>query len=70
MFAGPNGSGKSTLKAELEAEGAEFGRYFNADDIARTLTGDPREVARTAQRHVRERRDQALRERVDYCWER
>ena len=61
--------GKSTLKAKLEAEGLSFGRYLNADDIARTMTGDPRQIASAAQQVVREQRDRAMAERVDYCWE-
>lgn len=69
MIAGPNGSGKSTLKALLEKRGAGFGIYLNADDIARTLDGDPESVAKEAQRIVREGRDAALYERRDYSWE-
>lgn len=69
MIAGPNGSGKSTLKAKLEAAGVDFGDYLNADDIARTLSGDPVEVGKQAQAIVRERRDRALADRRDYSWE-
>lgn len=39
MIAGPNGSGKSTLKTILEAQGADFGVWLNADELARQLTG-------------------------------
>lgn len=69
MIAGPNGSGKSFLKASLEQDGIAFGEYLNADDIAKTLDGDPVTVGRRAQEIVRERRDAALSERRDYSWE-
>lgn len=69
MIAGPNGSGKSTLKARLEARGADFGVYFNADDIARTLDGDAESVARDAQQIVRDGREAALQDGRDYSWE-
>lgn len=69
MIAGPNGSGKSFLKASLTRDGIAFGEYLNADDIAKTLEGDPVSVGRRAQEIVRERRDTALGERRDYSWE-
>lgn len=69
MIAGPNGSGKSFLKASLEQDGIAFGEYLNADDIAKTLDGDPVTIGRRAQEIVRERRDAALSERRDYSWE-
>jgi hypothetical protein len=35
----PKGSGKTTLTHQLRADGVDFGRYINADDIARTFEG-------------------------------
>lgn len=69
MIAGPNGSGKSFLKASLTHDGIAFGEFLNADDIAKTLDGDPVTVGRRAQEIVRERRDTALSDRRDYSWE-
>lgn len=69
MIAGPNGSGKSTLIAALRSQGVELGEYFNADDIAVTLIGDPVEVAREAQEIVRSRRAKALADGIDHSFE-
>lgn len=69
MIAGPNGSGKSTLFVNLVDEGISFGEYFNADDIARSLSGSLQGRARDAQEKVRQGRDKALAEKRDYCWE-
>ena len=69
VIAGPNGSGKSTLIAALRSHGVEFGQYFNADDIAVTLVGDPVEVAREAQEVVRSKRAKALADGIDHSFE-
>ncbi len=69
MIAGPNGSGKSTLTRELQNLGIALGDYFNADDIATELTGDPVEVAGKAQQIVRDQRANALRDGRDHCFE-
>jgi predicted ABC-type ATPase len=69
VIAGPNGSGKSTLIAALRDQGADFGAYFNADDIAAGLTGPPDEVARQAQEVVRKKRADALANGVDHSFE-
>jgi predicted ABC-type ATPase len=69
MIAGPNGSGKTTLTDALTRQGIVFGEYFNADDIAKTLTGDSMSIALAAQAEVRSRREAALRESRDYCFE-
>jgi len=49
MIAGPNGSGKTTLTDQLRANGVDFGRYINPDEIAKTLTGSYGERVREAQ---------------------
>jgi predicted ABC-type ATPase len=69
MIAGPNGSGKSTLTNELMKLGLVFGDYLNADDIAATLSGSMMEIALAAQNEVRVRREAALAERRDHCFE-
>lgn len=69
VFAGPNGSGKSTLKRSLEEAGAAFPNYLNADDYALTLTGSEEERAVSAQKWVRQSRDQMLRDRQSYSFE-
>jgi predicted ABC-type ATPase len=69
MIAGPNGSGKSTLIAQLRQAGIDFGEYLNADDIARTLTGEPADVALRAQIQVRDRRAAALAENRSHSFE-
>jgi len=69
MIGGPNGSGKSTLIKLLLEAGADLGRHFNADDLARMMSGDPVDVARRAQALVRDGRDAALRAGEDYSWE-
>ncbi len=69
MIAGPNGSGKSTLTEKLKQQGLEFGSYFNADDIAKSLSGSPHDVTRLAQIAVREKRLGALENGDDHCFE-
>lgn len=69
VIAGPNGSGKSTLIAALRSQGVDFGAYFNADDVAASLTGPPIEVARQAQEMVREKRAEALDKGIDHSFE-
>ncbi len=69
VIAGPNGSGKSTLIASLHVQGVDLGNYFNADDIAMSLTGDPVDVARQAQEMVRTARAQALVSGVSHSFE-
>ena len=49
MIAGPNGSGKTTLSNQLRNDGVDFGRYINADDIARSLSGSYDARVRAAQ---------------------
>lgn len=69
MFAGPNGSGKPTLYEKLTNEGFDFGHYLNADEIARTIKGDPKVVSAKAQIEVRKQREDMLEKGQDYCFE-
>lgn len=69
MIAGPNGSGKSTLTFHLMSRGIAFGEYLNADEIAKHMAGPAEEVAAGAQSEVRRRRERALREGRDVCFE-
>lgn len=69
VIAGPNGSGKTTLIAELRKRGVNFGKHFNADDIAKTLHGSAVEVVRHAQETVRIGRAEALANGVDHSFE-
>ncbi|MEG8223552.1 zeta toxin family protein [Sphingomonas sp. HH69] len=69
MIGGPNGSGKSTLIKLLRDAGADLGLHFNADENAKTLTGETRDVSQRAQAMVRQSRDEALRQGFDYSWE-
>jgi predicted ABC-type ATPase len=69
MIAGPNGSGKSTLTNMLVKRGISFGEYLNADNIAKDLVGDPVTTASLAQQMVRDARAEALRPRLDHCFE-
>ncbi len=69
MIAGPNGSGKSTLIHELKKHGINLGEYFNADDIARTMQGNPASVATIAQSEVRRLRQSALEGRRSHSFE-
>lgn len=68
MIGGPNGSGKSTLIKLLRDAGADLGLHFNADENAKTLTGETRDVSQRAQAMVRQSRDEALRQGFDYSW--
>ena len=69
VIAGPNGSGKSTLINHLIKKGVDFGRYINADDIARenSWTGD--EGALKAQAEANRLRDEYLTARFDFSFE-
>lgn len=69
MIAGPNGSGKTTLVTRLREQSIELGLHFNADDIARNLSGSAIEVMRKAQEIVRAGRANALAGGVDHSFE-
>jgi predicted ABC-type ATPase len=68
MIGGPNGSGKSTLITETVGRSANLGAHFNADEIAKGLSGTPERVALEAQIEVRRRREAALQAGLDYSW--
>lgn len=61
VFAGPNGSGKSTVTAACILEG----EYINADDIKILLHCDDLTAAKEAEA----RRETALQDKVDFCFE-
>lgn len=69
VIAGPNGSGKSTLTDYLIENGATFGRYINADNIARDNFLSEESGAREAQRLAEQLREQCLVWRVDFSFE-
>jgi predicted ABC-type ATPase len=69
VIAGPNGSGKSTLIASLVDQGVHLGTYFNADDIAKELSGPSAEVAMRAQEMVRAGRAEALSKGASHSFE-
>jgi predicted ABC-type ATPase len=67
VIAGPNGAGKSTAAAYLLPEGMTF---INADEIAKTLPGDPSPAADLhAGRLALERMDELERQRADFAVE-
>ena len=69
VVAGPNGSGKSTLIAKLMRAGVEFGRYINADDIAREAGLSGEDGSREAQRRADALREDCLTARADFSFE-
>jgi predicted ABC-type ATPase len=56
MFAGPNGSGKSTITASFQALPDFPTNYANADEIAKTLSGEAMEQSYEAARIVERQR--------------
>ena len=56
MFAGPNGSGKSTVTANFQALPNFPTNYANADEIAKTLSGDAMAQSYQAARMVEQQR--------------
>jgi predicted ABC-type ATPase len=69
IIAGPNGSGKTTLTRQLLADGFDFGKYINPDDIAATLDGAYEERVRRAQKIADELRDRFIAEKRDFAFE-
>jgi predicted ABC-type ATPase len=69
IIAGPNGSGKTTLTRKLLADGVDFGRYINPDDIAASLSGEYDDRVRRAQKIADELRDQFIAEKRDFAFE-
>jgi predicted ABC-type ATPase len=69
VIAEPNGSGKSTLIEYLMRQGVDFGKYINADDIAREqkLVGDTGSLK--AQQLADELRDQCLHSGKSFSFE-
>jgi predicted ABC-type ATPase len=69
VIAGPNGSGKSTLTDYLISQGTDFGRYINADRIAKAQNLTDDSGARIAQKLAETMREQSLSERIDFSFE-
>lgn len=69
VIAGPNGSGKTTALNFLRRAGVEVPTYWNADEVAKSLEGEPLEIAIRAQLIVREARDEAIKDRVPFSYE-
>jgi predicted ABC-type ATPase len=69
IIAGPNGSSKTTLTRQLLADGFDFGKYINPDDIAATLDGAYEERVRRAQKIADELRDRFIAEKRDFAFE-
>jgi predicted ABC-type ATPase len=56
MFAGPNGSGKSTVTESFQVLPDFPSNYANADELAKTLVGDPMAQSYVAARMVEQQR--------------
>lgn len=74
IFAGPNGSGKSTANAKVLNDPAIGfdGTYINADDIAKTLTGNfssPQELNIAAAEQAETRRNKCLESGESFAFE-
>jgi predicted ABC-type ATPase len=69
MFAGPNGSGKSTVTARFQALSGFPTNYANADEIAKTLEGDPMAQSYEAARMVEQQRLSWVAHRESFAFE-
>jgi predicted ABC-type ATPase len=69
MFAGPNGSGKSTVTASFQALPDFPSNYANADEIAKTLVGDPMAQSYEAARMVEQQRLSWVAQRESFAFE-
>jgi predicted ABC-type ATPase len=69
MFAGPNGSGKSTITASFQALPDFPSNYANADEIAKTLLGDPMAQSYEAARIVEQQRLDWVARRQSFAFE-
>jgi predicted ABC-type ATPase len=69
VVAGPNGSGKTTLTDQLRADGVNFGRYINPDDIAKTLDGRYEDRVRQAQALADTARSECIAGQVSFSFE-
>ena len=69
MFAGPNGSGKSTITANFQALPNFPTNYANADEIAKTLSGDAMAQSYQAARMVEQQRLDWVATRQSFAFE-
>jgi predicted ABC-type ATPase len=69
MFAGPNGSGKSTVTASFQVLPDFPTNYANADEIAKTLVGDPMTQSYEAARMVEQQRLGWVAQRQSFAFE-
>jgi predicted ABC-type ATPase len=69
MFAGPNGSGKSTVTASFQVLPDFPPNYANADEIAKTLVGDPMAQSYEAARMVEQQRLTWMAQRQSFAFE-
>jgi predicted ABC-type ATPase len=69
MFAGPNGSGKSTVTESFQALPDFPPNYANADEIAKTLVGDPMTQSYEAARMVEKQRLTWMAQRQSFAFE-
>ena len=69
MFAGPNGSGKSTVTANFQALPNFPTNYANADEIAKTLSGDAMAQSYQAARMVEQQRLDWVATRQSFAFE-
>jgi predicted ABC-type ATPase len=69
MFAGPNGSGKSTITARFQGLSDFPTNYANADEIAKTLVGDPMAQSYEAARMVERQRLDWVAQRQSFAFE-
>jgi predicted ABC-type ATPase len=69
MFAGPNGSGKSTVTEIVRRQNFLPDNYVNADEIAKTLVGDPVAIAIQAMQIAQTQRQQLMSQRKSFAFE-
>jgi predicted ABC-type ATPase len=69
MFAGPNGSGKSTVTANFQVLSNFPTNYANADEIAKTLSGDAMVQSYEAARMVERQRLDWVAKRQSFAFE-
>jgi predicted ABC-type ATPase len=69
MFAGPNGSGKSTITTRFQGLSDFPTNYANADEIAKTMVGDPMAQSYEAARMVEQQRLGWVAQRQSFAFE-
>ena len=69
VIAGPNGSGKSTLTNYLIAQGVDFGRYINADELAKNHGLYDDFGMKAAQKLADDAREECLLKHINFSFE-